>query len=79
MLARLASKGQRIILPTTNSGYGVGNKEGLCTEDTPLNPISLYGRTKVEAEKIVLDRGESISLRLATVFGMSPRRGLISL
>ncbi|MEK6792013.1 MAG: SDR family oxidoreductase [Deltaproteobacteria bacterium] len=73
LLARLASKGQRIILPTTNSGYGVGNKEGLCTEDTPLNPISLYGRTKVEAEKIVLDRGESISLRLATVFGMSPR------
>lgn len=72
-LARLASKGQRIILPTTNSGYGVGGKESLCTEDTPLNPISLYGRTKVEAEKIVLDRGESISLRLATVFGMSPR------
>ncbi len=71
-LAKLCSKTQRIILPTTNSGYGLGGRE-MCTEATPLNPISLYGRTKVEAEKIVLDRGEAISLRLATVFGMSPR------
>lgn len=72
-IARLASPGQRIIIPTTNSGYGIGRKGTVCTEDTPLNPISLYGKTKVEAEKIVLDRGNSISLRLATVFGTSPR------
>lgn len=72
-ISKLASKEQRIIMPTTNSGYGIGQKDIYCTEDTPLKPISLYGRVKVEAEKIVLDRGNSISLRLATVFGMSPR------
>jgi len=72
-IVKIASKEQRIITPTTNSGYGVGQKDVYCTEKTPLNPISLYGKTKVEAEKIVLDRGNSISLRLATVFGMSPR------
>ena len=72
-LAKLASKAQGIIIPTTNSGYGIGQKGVFCTEETPLNPITLYGKTKVEAEKIVLDRGNSISFRLATVFGMSPR------
>jgi len=72
-LARLATKSQRIIIPTTNSGYGIGQKGVFCTEDTPLNPITLYGRMKMEAEKIVLDRGNSISFRLATVFGMSAR------
>ncbi|TAN62406.1 SDR family NAD-dependent epimerase/dehydratase [bacterium] len=72
-LTKLMSKAQRIITPTTNSGYGVGQKGIYCTEETPLNPISLYGKTKVEAEKIALDRGNAISLRLATVFGMSPR------
>ncbi len=72
-LAGLASKEQRIIIPTTNSGYGIGQKGIFCTEQTPLNPISLYGKAKVEAEKIVLDRGNSISFRLATVFGMAPR------
>ena len=72
-IVKIASKEQMIITPTTNSGYGVGQKDVYCTEKTPLNPISLYGKTKVEAEKIVLDRGNSISLRLATVFGMSPR------
>lgn len=72
-LTRLASKEQRLIMPTTNSGYGIGQKGIFCTEETPLNPISLYGKAKVEAEKIVLDRGNSISFRLATVFGMSPR------
>jgi nucleoside-diphosphate-sugar epimerase len=73
LISNLASKEQRIIIPNTNSGYGIGQQNLLCTEETPLNPISLYGRVKVEAEKIVLDRKESISLRLATVFGMSPR------
>jgi nucleoside-diphosphate-sugar epimerase len=72
-LAKLASKEQRIIMPTTNSGYGIGQQGIFCTEETPLNPISLYGKAKVEAEKIVLDRGNAISFRLATVFGMAPR------
>lgn len=72
-IKRLASKEQRIIMPTTNSGYGVGQKGIYCTEETPLNPITLYGVVKMEAEKIILDRGNSISFRLATVFGMSPR------
>jgi nucleoside-diphosphate-sugar epimerase len=73
MLTRLASREQRIFLPVTNSGYGVGEAGKFCTEETPLRPISLYGRTKVEAEKAVLDRGNAITFRLATVFGMSPR------
>jgi len=72
-LVEVLSKKQRIIIPTTNSGYGVGQKGIYCTEETPLNPISFYGKTKVESEKIVLQRPNSISLRLATVFGMSPR------
>ena len=73
MLCRLASPGQRIIMPTTNSGYGIGQKDRSCTEETPLNPISLYGVTKVKAETAVLERANGLSLRLATVFGMSPR------
>lgn len=72
-IAKLAAKEQRIIIPTTNSGYGIGQKGVYCTEETPLRPITLYGKVKVEAEKIVLDRGNAISFRLATVFGMSPR------
>lgn len=72
-VVKLSSKEQRIIIPTTNSGYGIGQKGVYCTEETPLKPISLYGKAKVEAEKIVLDKGNSISFRLATVFGMSPR------
>jgi nucleoside-diphosphate-sugar epimerase len=75
-LTEVLSKQQRIIFPTTNSGYGIGQKGIYCTEETPLSPISFYGRTKVEAEKIVLDRGNSISFRLATVFGASPRMRL---
>ena len=75
-LIRLMSRDQRIIYPTTNSGYGVGQKGVLCTEETPLNPLSLYGVTKVEAEKAILDRGNGITLRLATVFGMAPRMRL---
>ena len=72
-LLQLADGQQRIIMPVTNSGYGIGEKGKLCTEETPLRPISLYGRTKVQAERAVLERGNSISFRLATVFGMSPR------
>ncbi len=73
MLVKLASPQQRIIIPTTNSGYGIGEKGVLCTEKTPLRPISLYGVTKVEAEEAVLAHGNAVSMRLATLFGMSPR------
>lgn len=73
MICRLASPAQRIILPNTNSGYGIGAKDAFCTEESPLNPITLYGRTKVDAEKAVMERENSLSFRLATVFGMSPR------
>jgi len=73
MLCKTLSQQQRIIFPTTNSGYGIGESGKFCTEDTPLRPISLYAATKAEAERAVLDRGNSITLRLATAFGMSPR------
>ena len=72
-LAKMMSPQQRLIIPVTNSGYGVGEQGKFCTEDSPLRPVSLYGRSKVEAENIVLERDNSISLRLATVFGMAPR------
>jgi nucleoside-diphosphate-sugar epimerase len=62
-----------VIYPTTNSGYGVGEPGVFCTETTPLRPVSLYGVTKVEAENAVLTQGNGVTLRLATVFGMSPR------
>ena len=73
MLCQLMSKDQQILMPITNSGYGIGEKGKFCTEETPLRPISLYGTTKVEAEAAVLERGNAISFRLATVFGMAPR------
>lgn len=72
----MMSREQRIVVPITNSGYGIGQPGKECTEETPLKPISHYGRTKVQAEMIVLDRGNAVSLRLATVFGMSPRMRL---
>jgi len=75
-LNRLRSPQQFVIFPTTNSGYGSQSGETYCTEDTPLKPISLYGQTKVHAEAEILDSPNSITLRLATVFGMSPRMRL---
>lgn len=75
-ILKLKKPSQRVIFPTTNSGYGVGHEGIYCDEKTPLNPISLYGKLKVEAEKAVLDAGNSITLRLATVFGISPRMRL---
>jgi len=72
-LCRLASPSQMILYPTTNSGYGIGEKGKFCTEETPLRPISLYGTTKVKAEEAVLARGNSLTFRLATVFGASAR------
>ncbi len=66
-------KHQKIIYPTTNSGYGIGKKNAYCDENSEINPISHYGRTKMEAEKIILKHKNSISFRLATVFGSSFR------
>jgi len=76
LLDEITSKEQKILMPITNSGYGVGQEGIFCTEESPLKPISLYGQSKVDAEKIILDRGEAISFRLATVFGLSPRMRL---
>ena len=73
MCSELSSKNQLLIYPCTNSGYGIGEEGILCTEESPLRPISLYGKLKVEAEKILLDKGNAITFRLATVFGISPR------
>ena len=76
MILDLRSKDQILIFPTTNSGYGIGEKGIYCTEESPLRPISLYGKLKVEIEKLILGSGNSITLRLATVFGISPRMRL---
>ncbi|HRE80853.1 MAG TPA: NAD-dependent epimerase/dehydratase family protein [Opitutaceae bacterium] len=73
MLCRLASPSQWILMPVTNSGYGIGESGKFCTEDTPLRPLSLYGTTKVAAEEAVLQRTNGLTFRLATVFGLSPR------
>jgi len=67
------SKNQRVIMPTTNSAYGMGEKNNFCTEESKLNPISLYAIEKVEVEKRLIEHSNFISYRLATVFGMSPR------
>jgi nucleoside-diphosphate-sugar epimerase len=67
------SKGQRIIMPTTNSAYGSGDENNFCTEESPLNPISKYAIDKVLVEKALMEHQNVISYRLATVFGMSPR------
>ena len=72
-LVTFLSKKQKIIFTNSNSGYGIGSKQKFCDENSTLNPISLYGRTKVDAEKIVMDFSNSISFRLATVFGYSYR------
>ncbi|MHB1425994.1 MAG: NAD-dependent epimerase/dehydratase family protein [Gemmataceae bacterium] len=76
LLNRLRSPRQLVLYPNTNSGYGATDGAAFCTEDTPLQPISLYGRTKVEAEKHLLGSPNVVALRLATVFGMSPRMRL---
>lgn len=76
MLVRRLSPSQRVLMPITNSGYGIGEEGKFCTEETPMRPISLYGIHKVEVEKAVLDHGNAISFRLATVFGMAPRMRL---
>jgi len=72
-IKELMTKDQLIILPVTNSGYGIGKKDLYCDETSELNPISHYGKTKVESEKLILDLENFVSLRLATVFGVSAR------
>ena len=67
------SASQMVLFPTTNSGYGIGAKDSYCTEESPLKPISEYGRSKVEIEEKLLDNGNAVTFRLATVFGASPR------
>jgi nucleoside-diphosphate-sugar epimerase len=79
-IADIAGKNKKIIFPTTNSGYGVGQmKNGelvFCNEETPLAPLSLYGTTKVNAENYLKDKSGAVCLRLATVFGISERMRL---
>lgn len=76
LIKRLRSTDQLVVYPNTNSGYGTQAGDAECTEETPMEPISIYGQTKVEAEMEVLDAANTITLRLATVFGMSPRMRL---
>lgn len=76
LLNKLRSPSQLVVYPNTNSGYGTRSGDLHCTEETPLEPISLYGRTKTDAELALLDAPNTITLRLATVFGMSPRMRL---
>ncbi len=73
LILSLVKKRQIILYPTTNSGYGIGQKSKFCDENTPLKPISLYGRTKVEAEELISKHSNYICFRLATVFGYSYR------
>ena len=72
-LLKKLSKDQRIIMPTTNSAYGSGDKNNFCDETSPLNPLSLYARDKVTVEKELMQHPSATSFRLATVFGISPR------
>ena len=72
-IINFTSNSQKIIFPVTNSGYGIGEKDVFCDEKSELRPISVYGKTKVEAEKFFLDNGNAVTFRLATVFGSSPR------
>jgi nucleoside-diphosphate-sugar epimerase len=66
-------KNKKILYPNTNSGYGIGVGQTECTEESPLNPISIYGNTKCGAENFLRSNTDAIVFRLATVFGVSPR------
>lgn len=72
-MLKFISKNQILIMPTTNSAYGSGGEDNFCDENSKLNPISQYAIEKVKVEELILNHENSISLRLATVFGMSPR------
>ena len=73
LLLRLREENQKIIFPCTNSGYGLGQGDSYCTEESPIEPISVYGKTKMAAEKAIIDAGNSVTFRFATLFGASPR------
>jgi nucleoside-diphosphate-sugar epimerase len=73
LMLKLMSREQVVLMPTTNSAYGTGDKDHFCTEDSPLRPISQYAIEKVKIEQELMQRENAISFRLATVFGMSPR------
>lgn len=73
MLLDMLSVDQWLLMPITNSGYGIGEQGKFCNEETPLRPISLYGKHKVQVEEMALARSNTVSFRLATVFGMAPR------
>ena len=73
LMLDLLSNEQWVLMPTTNSAYGSGDKDNLCTEDSPLRPISKYAIDKVEVEQHLMEHANAASFRLATVFGMSPR------
>lgn len=75
-LLKQVSRSQQVIMPTTNSAYGSGDKNNFCDENSPLSPLSLYARDKVVVEKSLLEHENSTSFRLATVFGISPRMRL---
>lgn len=75
-MLKMTSPAQRILMPTTNSAYGKGGADNFCDENSPLFPISSYAKHKMEVEKALMDRENSISFRLATVFGISPRMRL---
>jgi nucleoside-diphosphate-sugar epimerase len=72
-LMQLRSDQQLVIYPTTNSGYGISTADRPCTEEMELNPTSLYGRSKVQAENEIMSQANTIAFRLATAFGVSPR------
>jgi nucleoside-diphosphate-sugar epimerase len=73
LMIQKLSKEQRVLMPTTNSAYGTGDQNNFCTEESELKPISKYAIDKVAVENELMERENSISFRLATVFGMSPR------
>ena len=72
-IAKWATNDQMVLYPVTNSGYGIGEKGIYCDEETPLKPISHYGITKVKGERALLEGGNTVTFRLATVFGAAPR------
>jgi nucleoside-diphosphate-sugar epimerase len=76
MMLRLLSRQQTVLMPTTNSAYGSGDKNHFCTEESALRPISQYANDKVAVEQELMAHPNAISFRLATVFGMSPRMRL---
>jgi len=76
MMLKLLSREQRVLMPTTNSAYGTGDENNFCTEESPLRPISIYAKEKVAVESVLMEHGNAVSFRLATVFGMSPRMRL---